>query len=449
MESKPQICFTMKKLLLLIFVALAFYTRAQPYYFPPNGSAAWDTLSPAQLGWCTQRIDTLYRILADYKTKAFIVLKDGKIVMERYFGSFTADSLWYWASAGKTVTAFLAGIAQQEGKLNLNDTTSKYLGAGWTTCPPNKERLITVWNQLTMTTGLDYNVPDQDCKQPTCLKYKADAGTQWYYHNAPYLLLQDVIESASGLTLQQFTSSRLNQKIGTGGVWLDGVFYSRPRAMARFGSLILNKGRWSADTILRDTSYFNQMVNTSQTLNQAYGYLWWLNGKSSYMLPGSAFKFTGKLFPNAPDDLIAALGKNDQKLHIVPSMKLVVVRMGESSDLSPVPVVLDTLIWRELNKIMCKSPSAVQDVFADAGIQLYPNPATGKVTISGLQKEEIESVSITDVQGKVVYSAQQGVTELDLTDVASSLAQSVFYVHITTTRGVLNRKLMLQKQAGL
>ena len=55
------------------------------------------------------------------------LLKDGKIVLEKYYDNFTMDSLWYWASAGKTVTSFMTGIAQQEGHLNISDTTSQYL----------------------------------------------------------------------------------------------------------------------------------------------------------------------------------------------------------------------------------------------------------------------------------------------------------------------------------
>ena len=63
-----------------------------------------------------------------------------------------------------------------------------------------------------MTTGLDYTVPDLDCTEPACLHYKADAGTQWYYHNAPYLLLETVVENASGKTYNQFT----DEKFGPG-----------------------------------------------------------------------------------------------------------------------------------------------------------------------------------------------------------------------------------------
>jgi sulfur carrier protein ThiS len=58
-----------------------------------------DTISPATLNWCADKIDTLYDFLEQKNTKGFVVLKDGKIVLEKYFGTFNEDSLWYWASA--------------------------------------------------------------------------------------------------------------------------------------------------------------------------------------------------------------------------------------------------------------------------------------------------------------------------------------------------------------
>ncbi len=105
----------MKKLLLIPFLIILFQhqtVKAQSTYFPPlSSSATWDTISPASLGWCANEIDTLYNFLQQEDTKGFIVLKDGKIVLEKYFGTFTKDSLWYWASAGKTITSFLVGKA--------------------------------------------------------------------------------------------------------------------------------------------------------------------------------------------------------------------------------------------------------------------------------------------------------------------------------------------------
>ncbi len=172
-------------------------------YFPPVNSDSWENLTPASQGWDEAALNELYNYLEEQNSRAFIVLKDGKIVVEKYWGQnllgnadFTSNTPWYWASAGKTLTAFLTGIAQQEGLLNIGDKTSKYLGEGWTSAPAEKEDLITIRHQLTMTTGLDYEVDDLDCTDPSCLLYKADAGTQWFYRNAAYTLIEQVISNA-------------------------------------------------------------------------------------------------------------------------------------------------------------------------------------------------------------------------------------------------------------
>jgi hypothetical protein len=92
----------MKRILLLTIIALTSLfqaTNAQTLYFPPlSNTATCDTISPASLGWCINEIDALYNYLQQQDTKGFIVLKDGKIVLEKYFGTFTKDSLWYWAA---------------------------------------------------------------------------------------------------------------------------------------------------------------------------------------------------------------------------------------------------------------------------------------------------------------------------------------------------------------
>ncbi|MCC6685330.1 MAG: T9SS type A sorting domain-containing protein, partial [Bacteroidia bacterium] len=223
---------------------------------------------------------------------------------------------------------------------------------------------------------------DDNCKLPACLKYKADAGNQWYYHNAAYLLLQDAIESATGTTYQQYTNSRLSLKTGATGLWYDGVFYSKPRSMARFGLLMLNHGIWKTDTLLKDTAYYRQMMNTSQSLNPSYGYLWWLNGKGSYKLPGSTITFPGDLCPPAPDEMVAGLGKNDQKLYLWPSQNMVIIRMGNpASDSSLVPVVFDRDLWTELNKLICNTGTGVKEVMRQESFQLYPNPVTNTLHI--------------------------------------------------------------------
>ncbi|MBI5011070.1 MAG: serine hydrolase [Bacteroidia bacterium] len=332
-------------------------------YFPPIGSQTWETVSPASLGWNTSTITDLSTFLSQKNTRAFIILVNGKIAVEQYYGieltgsrSFGSSSLWYWASAGKSLTSFLTGIAQQEGLINIENKTSDYIGKGWTSMPAAKEDLIKVKHQLTMTTGLDYNVADVDCTDPSCLVYKADAGTQWYYHNAPYTLLESVISSAYAGTYNSYTDTRIESRTGMSGTWIksgfNNVYYSTARDAARFGLLILNRGSWDSDKIMTDQTYFNSMVSTSQNLNPSYGYLFWLNGKSSIIYPGLPSSFSIPLSPDAPADMFAAIGKNGQFIDIIPSLNMVVVRMGEAPDASQVPITFHNEMWQKIKLVI-------------------------------------------------------------------------------------------------
>ena len=376
----------MKFFSVMILFFSGWYVQAQSIYFPPTSGNEWDTMPIDSLGWCQENVDDLYAYLDDNNTKAFLLLKNGKIVLEKYFGTHTATTLWQWASAGKTVTSFLVGIAQQEGKLSLSDTTSKYLGKGWTSCTPEQEEKITIKHQLNMTTGLDDNVPDHFCTLDTCLKYKAAAGTRWAYHNGPYTLLDGVMEKATGVSLNQYTAQKLKSPTGMNGTFFsvgyNNVFFSNARSMARFGLLVLNKGNWNGKQVMTDSAYFNQMVNTSQSLNPSYGYLWWLNGKSKHMLPGSQFVFNGPMQPNAPSDMIAAMGKDGQFLNVVPGEKLVWVRMGNAPDNLPVPSAMNNKIWEYINLLKC-TPSANRETIKDnSRLTLAPNPASTFIKIS-------------------------------------------------------------------
>lgn len=362
----------MKKYLFLLLL-IVFYDCSQDddnpqnssseMYFPPNNTTDWEALTPESLGWNTANLQPLYDYLQNGNTRAFIILKNGRIVVEKYFGNnitntapFDKNSYWYWASAGKTITSLLVGITQQEGLLNINNTTASYIGSGWSSLPANKENLILVKHQITMTTGLDDGVTDNHCTEPNCLQYKADAGTRWAYHNAAYTLLDKVLQNATGKTLNQLTDTKIEQTTGINGTWFtsgyDNVYYSTARDMARFGLLILNKGKWNTTSILSDANYYNAMVNTSQNLNLSYGYLWWLNGKPSAMFPDSQVVFPTSIAPNAPNDLIAALGKNGQFVDVIQSKNLVVIRMGDNPDNVDVPITFHNEMWQKIMNVI-------------------------------------------------------------------------------------------------
>lgn len=418
----------------LLLAGITFNTAsAQNPYFPPLTGDAWDTVAPASLGWCEEEIAPLYDYLEANNTRAFILLKDGKIAMEKYFGSFTKDSAWYWASAGKTLTAFTIGIAQEEGLLSIDDTTATYLGDGWTSCTPAQEKMITIRHQLTMTTGLDDGTVNRDCTDPSCLKYKADPGTRWAYHNAPYTLLDEVIQSASGKTLNNYVAQKIGVYTGITGAFFkiddNNVFFSKPRSMARFGLLLLNKGNWDGNAVLDDTAYFNQMTNTSQNLNKSYGYLCWLNGKSSFMVPTLQLVFPGSLNPHAPEDMIAALGKNGQVINVVPSQGLVYIRMGDAPGAGEVPVTFNDTVWMKLNSVICNSSAVIPTT--PSPVLLYPNPASSTFTME-IPNQEFH-LEVFDVSGRSVYTQKK---VLHKTNVDCSLWDAgIYFLKSRTNEG--------------
>ncbi len=327
-------------------------------YFPPKTSTdEWETVSLATLGWKEDQVAPLLNYLKENSTDAFIILKDGRIVIEEYFGEFKKEDNHAWNSAGKNLTAMLTGIAQQEEFLDIAESSSQYLGEGWTSMTLEQEGNITIQNHLTMTTGLDYTVADSFCTDPDCLQYLNGPSSMWYYHNAPYTLLDQVISNATNTNFNLYFSQKIKDPIGMQGTFIqigyNNIYFSTARSMARFGILNLNEGIWDGVPILSDATYFNAMTNSSQQLNPSYGYLYWLNGKGAYRLPGSEIEFAGNLIPNAPSDLFAGLGKNDQKLYMVPSLDLVVVRMGGASGEELLgPSGFDNELWRMINVII-------------------------------------------------------------------------------------------------
>lgn len=401
----------MRKRLLIPLLLFSYCATAQ-FYFPSINSAEWDTVATADLNWSKEKVDALDQFLVESNTKGFIYLKDGKIAKESYYNGHSQTEAWYWASAGKGLTAFLMGIAQEQGLLNLEDSTSDYLGQ-WTNCAPGNERAIKLVHQLSMTSGLDYN-GDLFCTDQECLACLHPPGEEWYYHNAPYTLLDEVIESASGRTLNQYTRQNLLQKIGMSGVWtklgFNNVFFSTTRNMARFGLLILNNGVWDNDTLLADPIYFQNMIAPSQDINPAYGYLWWLNGADSFRLPGSTDDFPGKLIPDAPDDLFMAIGANGQFIFVLPSSGEVIIRTGENTGNELVPLFFGRTLWELLGQLKNTTSIGDQMGINKNEVSLYPNPTSGLVQVKTL--ENVLSIEVFSPLGRLLQHSSEAQVDI-------------------------------------
>jgi CubicO group peptidase (beta-lactamase class C family) len=415
---------------LLVTLVASVSTPAQELYFPPEQSTGvWETRSPQDLNWCQDRLDSLQEFLRRTYTKAFIVLKDGRIVREWYFDAFQRDSVWYWASAGKTVTAALVGIAQDQKLLDINAPSSRYLGNGWSMMTKAQEDAITVRHHLTMTSGVEGRGPDDtDCRTPDCFTYRAAPGTIWDYYNPAYLKLQDIVAAASKMNFTSYYTQNLARRIGMGGVFINGVLWSVPRSMARFGLLLLAKGMWNGDTVIRDQSYFADMVSTSQNLNPSYGYLFWLNGKDRMMLPGIEASLPGPLIPQAPSDMYMGLGKNDQKLYVIPSQNMVIIRMGNPPTGSePMQVVYDRQMWELISALPCAT-SVTETNEADTPAT-WPNPVIDVLHHRGT------SVVIRTIDGRVVRS--EVASSVDISNLPGGVYMVESSTATTTSRSLI------------
>lgn len=200
------------------------------------------------------------------------------------------DSFWYWASAGKTLTTTLVGIAEELKLLKISDRTQDYLGKDWTEMSNNQEWEIRIAHQLSMNTELNDQNGDLDITISVNLTYLADPGERWGYHYAIYNLLEKMVGNASGKSHQSYFEAQIGKKIGISDFWqktgFNNVFFSNARSFARFGLLLQARGNWIGEKI-SSSKYFNTLSESSTEINRAYGYLTWLNGTSSYMLPQS------------------------------------------------------------------------------------------------------------------------------------------------------------------
>jgi CubicO group peptidase (beta-lactamase class C family) len=182
-----------------------------------------------------------------------------------------------------------------------------------------------------MTSGLDES-----------LRFQAPPGALWRYNNEAYHRLHPTLEAATGRSLARFSREALFAPTGMAGARWElrgdqddaaqgppkpGLVLT-PRDMARFGLLVLARTRWASRPPLVDPAYLRAALSPSQTLNPSYGYLWWLNGRRSFLLGDDPRPRQGPIVPTAPADLVAAMGAQDQRIYVVPSLDLVVARQG-------------------------------------------------------------------------------------------------------------------------
>jgi CubicO group peptidase (beta-lactamase class C family) len=247
-------------------------------------------------------------------------------------------------SAQKSVLLLLVGRAVGEGIVGLDTFVDDVLGSGWT--PHGHSSGITVRHLLTMTSGLDDD-----------LALVSPPGTAWLYSGA-FAQLFAILTATTGRDVDDLASEWLFDPARAAGA----VFYERrtddyapigmratANDLAAIGQMVLDQSQPGLPERWLDDSFA-----PSQPFNASYGYLWWLNGRESFMLPGPTPPTrSGPLIPTAPVDLVAALGKGDQKLYVSRALDLVVARLGDKADPQTRPALstFDAAVWAILDRL--------------------------------------------------------------------------------------------------
>jgi CubicO group peptidase (beta-lactamase class C family) len=294
----------------------------------------------------------------EQNTTGFLVIRDRRVIVEQNWAAPSGEPMFKnfayentrdgalledVASQQKSFVSMLAAIATDKGLVDLSKPISAYIEPGWSKAAAEQEARIRVIDVLTQSSGLG-----------TDFTYAAPPGTVFLYNTPVYAILKRVLTAAAKSPLETITRDWLTTPAGMGDTsWRKrpaafadvgnptGLVTS-PRDTATFGQIVLDGGLAHDGRPIVSHTALTAMFARSAT-NPAYGHLWWLNG-SSYTIRPLATRVDGPLIPAAPADLVAALGALDRKLYVVPSMRLIVVRMGATvSDKG-----FDQQLWQHL-----------------------------------------------------------------------------------------------------
>ncbi|HBS11371.1 MAG TPA: serine hydrolase, partial [Flavobacteriaceae bacterium] len=271
------------------------------------------------------------------KTRSVLVLYKDQILAEEYADGFDENSLLQGWSMTKSITATIYGILQKQGKLNINDNAKI---DAW----KNDERAnITINDLLHMNSGLAWQEVYEGISDVTKMLFLAEnmakaqeekqligkPNESWNYSSGTSNLLSGMLRKYfdSHQDYLDFWYSSLIDKIGMHSMVIEadlagnyvGSSYSwaTTRDWAKFGLLYLHKGNWNGEQLF-DESWVDYVKTPTETSKGVYGGHFWLNAGGKY--------------PDAPKDIYSANGFQGQRVFIIPSKGLVVVRMGLVGD---------------------------------------------------------------------------------------------------------------------
>ncbi len=274
-------------------------------------------------------------------TRAVVVVRDGRIVAERYadgFGPWIPQLGW---SMAKSVTSLMTGRLVHEGKVSVTDD---HLRPEWT----DQRAGITIDHLLRMTSGLDWDetydlgtpITEMLYRQPDMAAYVASRpsayapGTYQQYSSGSTNLLCGVLRQRAGAGAELprelifaplGLASAVLEPDATGTPVCSSYLWAGPRDWAAIGQFALQDGLWQGRRLLPG-GWMRRTTTVLPGEGEESGYAagWWVN-----RLPNGDL-----VEPRLPADAYWAAGHDGQRLYVVPSARLVVVRLGFSPEVT-------------------------------------------------------------------------------------------------------------------
>lgn len=279
----------------------------------------------------------------DLGTRAIVAVRHGQIIAERYAEGFTAQTPQLGWSMAKSVTNLLTGTLVAEGKVKVTDD---HLRPEWT----DDRAKITVDNLMRMTSGLAwdetyslgtpitnmlYNEPDM-ASYVAAQKLAHPVGSYQQYSSGSTNLLCSVLTERAGIKAD-LPRQKLLAPLGLGNATWDpdgtgnpvcsSYLWTTPRAWAALGQFALDDGVINGKRLLPQgwmaESTKAAPVEKSEETGYAAG--WWVNKQADGTL----------VEPSLPADTYWMSGHDGQRVFVVPSADLVVVRLGFSPSIEP------------------------------------------------------------------------------------------------------------------
>lgn len=300
----------------------------------------WTTATVAEAGGSPEMVARgVERAGRNHRMRSLLVVKDGRLVVEEYFGAGGPDDLHDVRSVTKSVVSALTGVALARGDIrSLDDPISDYLGPVVPDLEPDKGA-ITVRHLLTMTSGLEWDESGGFGSYNEWIRsgdhlgfllrkpFTSPPGAEFTYNSAAVHLLGVVLEQATVMQLPTLARFALFEPMGISiSRWepLGGGYYNggagldlRPRDLARFGQLFLQRGSSGgrqiipADWIEFSTEErFDWRMHSGALTGISYGSLWWV-------VPGTS------------EPLYFAWGYGGQYVVVVPELQLVAVATND------------------------------------------------------------------------------------------------------------------------